>query len=98
VSVVYLRDLRLTIPIVLQFGLFATPVAYGLEAVPHRFLPWYAALNPLGPVIDGYRRTILDGHAPDGGPLAIAAASATLMALAGYAFFKRIESGIADVA
>jgi ABC-2 type transport system permease protein/lipopolysaccharide transport system permease protein len=98
VAVVYLRDLRLTIPIVLQFGLFATPVAYGLDAVPKRLLPIYSVVNPLGPVIDGYRRTILFGQPPDATPFAIAAVSSTLMALGAYALFKRLESGIADVA
>jgi ABC-type polysaccharide/polyol phosphate export permease len=98
VSVVYLRDLRLTIPIVLQFGLFATPVAWGLDAVPERALPFYSALNPLGPVIDGYRRTILEGRAPDAMPFTIAAVSSVVLVLAAYWLFKRLEPGIADVA
>jgi ABC-2 type transport system permease protein/lipopolysaccharide transport system permease protein len=98
VVVVYLRDLQLVIPILLQVGLFATPVAYGLDAVPKSFLPFYSALDPLGPVIDGYRRTVLFGQAPDLVPLAIAATSAALMLLGAYAIFKRLESGITDVA
>ena len=32
--VVYFRDLRQVIPLVLQLGLFATPVAYGMEFIP----------------------------------------------------------------
>ena len=60
---------------VLQLGLFATPVAYGLEVIPRSWWPWYSALNPLAPVIDGYRRTVLLGEAPRLDLLAIAAAS-----------------------
>ncbi|MGE0794835.1 MAG: ABC transporter permease [Acidimicrobiia bacterium] len=98
VVVVYLRDLHHVVPMLLQFGLFATPVAYGLDAVPDRLLPVYSALNPLGPVIDGYRRTILFHQAPDLVPLAIAGGSAAVMLIAAYAVFKRLESGITDVA
>jgi ABC-type polysaccharide/polyol phosphate export permease len=98
VVVVYLRDLNLAVPMLLQFGLFATPVAYGLDAVPSWFLPIYAALNPLGPVIQGYRDTVLDGQWPDATTTSIAAASSFLMLIGAYALFKRLEPGIADVA
>ena len=36
--VVYFRDLRQVIPVMLQFGLFATPVAYGMEFIPRTVL------------------------------------------------------------
>jgi ABC-2 type transport system permease protein/lipopolysaccharide transport system permease protein len=98
IVVVFLRDLNLVVPVLLQFGLFATPVAYGLDAVPSWFLPIYAALNPLGPVIQGYRDTILDGKWPDLTTTSIAAVSATIMLVGAYALFKRLEPGIADVA
>jgi ABC-type polysaccharide/polyol phosphate export permease len=98
IIVVYLRDLNLAVPMLLQFGLFATPVAYGLDAVPSWFLPIYAALNPLGPVIEGYRDTILNGQAPDPVTTSIAAVSALLMLAGAYLLFKRLEPGIADVA
>jgi ABC-type polysaccharide/polyol phosphate export permease len=98
IVVVYLRDLSLAIPMLLQVGLFATPVAYGLDAVPGWLLPIYSAVNPLGPVIDGYRRSILYGEWPAAMPTAIAAVSATVMLAGAYLVFKRLEPGIADVA
>ena len=60
--IVYVRDIRQLLPMVLQLGLFATPVGYGLEVIPRVWWPWYSALNPLAPVIDGYRRTVLFGQ------------------------------------
>jgi len=96
-TIVFFRDLRHGLPIILQFGLFATPVAYGIEAVPERYRLLYAALNPLGPVIDGYRRTVLFGTAPAFGQTAVAAVSATFVFLGGYLFFKRLEGSISDV-
>ena len=94
--IVFFRDLRHGLPIILQLGLFATPVAYGIEAVPERYRLLYAALNPLGPVIDGYRRTVLYGTAPAWGQTAVAAVSASIFFVGGYLLFKRLEGTLAD--
>jgi ABC-type polysaccharide/polyol phosphate export permease len=96
--VVYFRDLRQVTPMALQLGLFATPVAYGLDVIPSGWQPLYSAINPLGPVIDSYRQTILFGEAPPGGLLAIAAVSALVWLVGGFLLFKRLETGFADVA
>lgn len=96
--VVYLRDLRTTLPLMLQLGLFASPVAYGLNTIPEDFRPLYAATNPLVSVIDGLRRTVLLGRPPDWDLLALSATTAVAVLLFGYWLFKRLEGGIADVA
>jgi ABC-type polysaccharide/polyol phosphate export permease len=97
--IVYLRDLRHTLPIILQLGLFVTPVALSLDdLVPERWQPLYVAINPLAAVIEGYRRTILLGLPPDGQLTAIATVSAVVVLIGGYALFKRLETGFADVA
>lgn len=97
VVVVYFRDLRNALPVVLQFGLFATPVAYAFDAIPARWQPLYSVLNPLGPVIDGYRRTLLFGLPPRWPLLALAAGSAVLLLGLAIVTFKRLETGIADL-
>jgi len=96
---VYLRDLRYGVSIILQLGLFATPVAYSLSSVvPKNLQPAYAAVNPLGPVIQGYRDAVLLGHRPAFGLLGIATVSSCIWVVAGYLVFKRLETGFADVA
>jgi len=97
-SMVYLRDVRHGLPLILQLGLFATPVAYGMNIVPRSFRGAYAAINPLAGVIEGYRRTILQGLPPDWGLLVPGAITATVVLVGGYVFFKRLEAGFADVA
>jgi ABC-type polysaccharide/polyol phosphate export permease len=97
-TIVYLRDLRHALPIILQLGLFATPVAYGMDVIDEKWQWLYALLNPLAPVIDGYRRTVLFGEAPDPGPLLAGSFSALVILVVGYLLFKRLEAGIADVA
>jgi ABC-type polysaccharide/polyol phosphate export permease len=95
---VFLRDLRHLLPIILQLGLFATPVAYGMNVVAPSLQVVYSAANPLAPVIDGYRRTILYGQAPDWHLLGPGAATAVALLAVGYAVFKRLEPGFADYA
>jgi ABC-type polysaccharide/polyol phosphate export permease len=95
---VYFRDLRQAIPLLLQLGLFITPVAYDLTYIPASVRKLYVAINPLGGVIDGLRRSVLLGHAPDASLTSIAAGGAVVYLLAGYAAFKWMEKGLADVA
>lgn len=67
ILIVYVRDLRNAIPVVLQPGLFATPVVYPLEQIPVHFRLAYSFLNPMAPVIDSYRCVILYGGYPQWG-------------------------------
>jgi ABC-type polysaccharide/polyol phosphate export permease len=93
---VYFRDVRHALPIILQLGLFATPVAYGLEVVPASLRVAYSAVNPLAPVIDGYRRAVLYGLPPNWQLLVPGALTALGMLALGYVMFKRLEPGFAD--
>jgi ABC-2 type transport system permease protein/lipopolysaccharide transport system permease protein len=98
--VVYMRDLRLVLPVIIQLGLFATPVIYPASKIfkSETARAIYAAVNPLSTVIDGIRRGVLYGLAPEWIPFAVGTASSVLVLLAGFALFKRLETGIADVA
>lgn len=97
---VYVRDLRLVLPLVIQLGLFLTPVAYGSNSISssQSFLVVYSGLNPLVPVIDGLRRCVLNGLPPQWTSLAVGAVSALLWLIGGFALFKRLETGMADIA
>ena len=97
---VYLRDLRHLLPILIQLGLFLTPVAYGMNVIVHNRskLVIYSFLNPVAPVIDGLRRTVLYGLQPDWALLGAGATGALLAFVSGYIIFKRLEVGIADIA
>ena len=96
--VVYLRDLRQILPLALQFALFATPVAYSFDQIDAAWQPLASAVNPLAPVIEGYRHTVLLGTPPDWDLVGIAAVAATVWLVGGYVVFKRLETGFADVA
>jgi ABC-2 type transport system permease protein/lipopolysaccharide transport system permease protein len=97
---VYLRDLRHVLPLLIQFALLVTPVAYGINVLAQSTaqLLLYSALNPLAPVIDGLRSTVLLGVEPDWTALGVGTASAALVLATGYWLFKRLETGMADIA
>jgi ABC-type polysaccharide/polyol phosphate export permease len=95
---VYFRDLRHVLPIALQLGLFATPVAYGIDVIPTSLQVLYSIANPLAPVIDSYRRTVLLGLPPDWHLVLPGAISALAVLVFGYVSFKRLEPGFADYA
>jgi len=89
------RDVRYVIPFVVQFWMFASPVAYPSSLVPERWR-WLYGLNPMAGVVDGFRWAITGhGHAP--GLLLLASAFAVvLVLLGGLVFFNRMETTVAD--
>jgi ABC-type polysaccharide/polyol phosphate export permease len=97
ISVVYLRDVRHALPLIMQVGLLATPVAYSLDVIPPEWRPLYSLANPLGPVIDGYRRALLENRAPEWDLLGLAAITTVLVLSLGFWLFKRLEGGVIDV-
>jgi ABC-type polysaccharide/polyol phosphate export permease len=96
--IIQMRDLAQVLPVVLPLGLFATPVIWPFRYVHQPFHSIYAFFNPIGPVIDDVRRTMLLGNAPDWGPLGLAALGAATYLFVGYKLFKRFEVNFADIA
>jgi ABC-type polysaccharide/polyol phosphate export permease len=96
--VIFLRDLKHVLPILLQLGIFATPVAYPMSKIPENVQVLYSIINPLAPIIDGYRRTVLYGLPPDWHLLGPATATSLILLVGGYLFFKRMEADFADAA
>jgi lipopolysaccharide transport system permease protein len=89
------RDVRYVMTFLVQFWMFASPVAYPSSLVPARWR-WLYGLNPMAGVIDGFRWAITGhGNAPDLLLLASAFAVA-LVLLGGLFFFNRMETYVAD--
>jgi lipopolysaccharide transport system permease protein len=90
------RDVRHTVPFLVQVWLFATPIAYPSSLVPPGWRTLYA-LNPMVGVVEGFRWALL-GSAVAPGPLVLVSAAATLIVLVGSAlYFRRMEATFADV-
>jgi lipopolysaccharide transport system permease protein len=90
------RDVGFVVPVVVQFLLFASPVAYAVSAVPHS-LHFFYLLNPLTGLLEAFRWSILGSGHPDwAGVVYSAVASVVLFVAGGYAF-KSLERKFADV-
>ena len=57
----------------------------------------FYVLNPLGGVIENFRRVVLQGVEPDFHSLAISVIVAAILLPFAYLYFKRVEATMADV-
>jgi lipopolysaccharide transport system permease protein len=91
------RDVQYVLPVVIQLGLYASPVAYSIVAVPERYRTLYY-LNPLAGLMDAFRWSILGStHVPELWPLAYSAVISVGVMIFGAAVFKKMERKFADV-
>ncbi len=95
-TTVRFRDIRFVVPLALQLWLYATPIIYPLDVVPAQW-QWLIRLNPLTPLIDGYRDAVLFQRLPTVGDVAFAGVCALLAFVFGYVYFKRTEVVFADI-
>lgn len=96
--IIQMRDLVQVLPVLISLGLFVEPVIWPFYRIPKAIQPIYSFLNPVGPVIDNVRRTMLHGWAPNWGLVGIAALGALTYLIVGYKLFKRLEVQFADIA
>ncbi|HEX8722535.1 MAG TPA: ABC transporter permease [Pyrinomonadaceae bacterium] len=89
------RDLRHTLPFLLQVWMFASPVVYPAGVVPARWR-WALAANPMTGVLEGFRSS-LAGTPFDWGLVAVPAVAAPALLALGLYVFRRLEDGFADV-
>jgi lipopolysaccharide transport system permease protein len=90
------RDVRYVIPFLVQFWLFATPIAYPSRLVPEAWRTLYG-LNPMAGVVEGFRWALL-GQAGLHLPLLAVSLLTVLVVLAGgLYYFRRMEDTFADV-
>ena len=90
------RDVRYVTPFLVQFWMFASPVAYPSTLVPARWR-WLYGLNPMAGVIEGFRWAVTgNGHGP-GVLVLVSAATVLLLFLGGAIYFQKMEGTIADM-
>ncbi len=88
------RDFMYALPFLIQVGMYASPVVYGMELVPDRWRAVFA-LNPLSGILGAFRSALLGGGVA-WGPLMIAGVLAALALVTGAFFFRRVERDFAD--
>lgn len=93
---VFMRDIRLAVPLLTQLWLYLTPVMYPLSSVPDGLRPLYLA-NPMTGLIESFREVLVAGNPPDAGVLMPSMVGAVLALTIGTWYFASTEPRFADV-
>jgi lipopolysaccharide transport system permease protein len=91
----FYRDVKYLVTVGLQLGMFLTNVVYPLHAA-NPTLQALVNANPMTPIIDAYRRALIQGASPDPVPFLIATSISVLLLLTGWWIFDRAEPGFAE--
>src|SRR5829696_9293667 len=87
------RDAVAMAPLIVQAGIFLTPVGYPLSAAGN--FAKVLAFNPASGIIESWRWSLL-GNSPDMFAIIVAAAETVVMILLGWYVFGRMETRFAD--
>jgi lipopolysaccharide transport system permease protein len=90
------RDVRYVVPFLVQFWMFASPVAYPASLVPLRWR-WLYGLNPMTGVIEGFRWALTGLGRPPDLMLLVSGGMVLVLFFGGLTYFNKMESTIADV-
>ncbi|MCC6484196.1 MAG: ABC transporter permease [Armatimonadetes bacterium] len=90
------RDIQHILPVIIPFIMYASPVAYSMQAVPASLKPFFL-VNPMSGLLEAFRWSLLGtGHLrPDF--LGYSAAAAVLVFFFGAFSFRKMERKFADV-
>jgi lipopolysaccharide transport system permease protein len=90
------RDVRYVVPFLVQFWMFASPVAYPSSLVPTKWR-WLYGLNPMAGVIEGFRWALTGHGQPPSILLFASSLGVVLLVLSGLIYYHAVEGTIADV-
>ena len=90
------RDIGYILPVVVNFLLYASPIAYSLASIP-KHLHLLFTLNPLTGLLQAFRWSLLNDGTLPLGLVAYSAAFAVVVFVAGAFSFKKMEKKFADV-
>ncbi|MBI4445099.1 MAG: ABC transporter permease [Acidobacteria bacterium] len=93
---VLFQDVRYAVPFLIQFWLFASPVAYPSSLVPEKWRMLYG-LNPMAGVLEGFRWALLGAGQPPGSMVFLSILMVLVVLGSGLLYFRHVEDIFADV-
>jgi ABC-type polysaccharide/polyol phosphate export permease len=93
---VFFRDVQNVLGVFLTVWMYLTPVLYPPEIIPDRFVAVFN-INPMTPIVNAYRNTVLHGVAPPMPSFAYSAVVSIVLFIFGFWFFKKRARYFADV-
>jgi lipopolysaccharide transport system permease protein len=90
------RDVFYIVPFLIQFWLFASPIAYPSSLLSE---PWRTVygINPMVGVVEGFRWALLGTDTTPGPIIIVSTLVALMLLVSGVFFFRRMEKTFADV-
>jgi lipopolysaccharide transport system permease protein len=89
------RDFQHIVPFMVQFGLYATPIAYPATLIPVEYQLLYH-LNPMAGIVAGFQWSIVGGAELQ--PFAFLSFTiACVLFISGLLYFKKVERVMADI-
>ena len=89
------RDIGFIVPVLLQLGMFVTPVLYRWTLVPARWR-WTITVNPLTGIVESYRSALLGLPLP-WKPLLVSIVATVVLVAAALYEIRRMEGTFADI-
>jgi lipopolysaccharide transport system permease protein len=94
-SNLFYRDVKYLSELVLSIWMFATSVVYPVDRIGGK-LGFFLRLNPMTPLVDGYRSVVLHGRLPPASDLVFTASVAFGILAVGWFLFHRLEFKFAE--
>ena len=94
---VQFRDVSYAVPFLVQFWMFATPIAYSSTLIQNPLLRTLYGINPMVGVVEGFRWVLLGTDTRPGPIIFASAIAASAVLLSGMFYFRRMETTFADV-
>jgi lipopolysaccharide transport system permease protein len=90
------RDVRYVVPFLIQFWLFATPIAYPSSLLGQPWRTLYG-INPMVGVVEGFRWALVGADTAPEAIVLVSALAAVAILISGAYYFRRMEKTFADV-
>ncbi len=90
------RDIKFTIPFLVQFWMYASPIVYPTSMVPQKYQFLYA-LNPMVGVIEGMRSVLLGSIEFPARIIIVSVIMSIVILFLGLFYFKKVERFFADI-
>jgi len=93
---VFLRDIGLVVPIVLQVWFWFTPIVYPISIIPEKY-HYLLHLNPMYSIVNAYQQILVYNIAPSLGGVVTIVVVALFFVLVSLFLFRRASAEMVDV-
>ena len=90
------RDVKHTLPFLIQVWMYASPIIYPLSLIPDEW-KWAYSLNPMVGIIEGFRWAVIGQAEVNLAPLLTSTVLTGVLLVGGLILFKRMERHFADM-